>query len=420
MKYRVVLVLTIVLISGLVLAQPAFAQEACPNFAPPVYDTHPPFTFPVAGSGSINQPVHCDDTLPTFPAPISTSGSYTAAAFPGMALYVLVYTPQEPFPKYYPQGSYDSVTCSDSSIKGVDVTGNDWAVTSYLGRPGMPEEFHLILVATEAGGEADQAFRLWLKTGCETQRDEPANVCQFPGFVRAPIPPDQCPHPLLPDTGIIELDAIRVRTQTDTPVVNQPPVAVDDDFYTPLNTPLTVRLEDILANDSDPDGDPLTIVEAVPNTAVHGTAAINPDGSVTYTPAQDFVGTISGTYTISDGRGGTASAAVRLTVGGAGNPPAINQPPQAGDDFFTTTAGVALTMTREDLLGNDSDPEGDSLEFVDGTLPAHGRLTPNGRLSVTYTPEAGFTGTDSFSYTISDGHQGTATAVVTITVNPGK
>lgn len=419
MRY-VVFSMLIITVVGLALVQPAAAQEACPHFPLPVYDTHPPFTFPVAGRGDIQQPPPCEDTVPADPDPVTLSGTYTPAAFPDMALYVLVYTPQEDIPKYYPQGLYDAEACAD--VRGVDVSDDAWSVTAHLGQPDLPEELHLILVATEADGAVDTLFHSWLQTGCETRRDDPTNVCPFPGFVRADVPPDSCDYPVLPDTGIIELDAIRLRTQTTSSLENQPPVAVDDEFFTPVNTPLTVRLEDVLANDSDPDGDSLTIVQSVPNTPLNGTGTVNPDGGLTYTPAPDFVGTISGTYTISDGRGGTASATIRLTVGEAVTPPAVavNQPPQAGDDFFTTTAGVALTIAREDLLRNDSDPEGDSLEFVDGTLPAHGALIPEGRLSVIYTPEAGFTGTDTFSYTISDGHQGTATAVVTITVKPGQ
>jgi hypothetical protein len=90
---------------------------------------------------------------------------------------------------------------------------------------------------------------------------------------------------------------------------NQPPVAQDDVATTPFATPVVI---DVLANDSDPDGDPLT-VESV-TTPANGTATINGDQTVTYTPNSGFSGTDSFGYTISDGQGHTASATVTVTV----------------------------------------------------------------------------------------------------------
>ena len=91
--------------------------------------------------------------------------------------------------------------------------------------------------------------------------------------------------------------------------VNRAPVAVDDAVTTGVDTPVTV---DVLANDSDADGDVLTVV----NTTVppNGSAVINPDGTVTYTPNTGFTGTDAFDYTIEDGFGGSATATVTITV----------------------------------------------------------------------------------------------------------
>ncbi len=78
--------------------------------------------------------------------------------------------------------------------------------------------------------------------------------------------------------------------------INLPPVAVDDVAQTPVNLPVTVP---VLGNDTDPNGDVLTVVEI--SDPANGTAILNPDGTVTYTPDTDFIGTDTLTYIITDG-----------------------------------------------------------------------------------------------------------------------
>ena len=182
--------------------------------------------------------------------------------------------------------------------------------------------------------------------------------------------------------------------------VNQPPVAVNDSATTAENSPVTI---DVLANDSDPDGDPLTIIGVT--QGANGTVAVTASG-VLYTPTAGFAGTDTFTYTISDGNGGTATATVTVTVTG------VNQPPTAVDDTATIPENSAATI---DVLANDSDPDGDPLTIIGVGGAAHGTVTTNGA-TVFYTPAAGFYGTDTFTYTISDGNGGTATATVTVNV----
>src|SRR6185503_4011662 len=81
-------------------------------------------------------------------------------------------------------------------------------------------------------------------------------------------------------------------------VANRPPVARDDTATTAINTPVTFN---VLANDSDPDGDPLTVLFAFLPNSIHGSLTIAQNGTATYTPDSGFVGQVGFSYTISDG-----------------------------------------------------------------------------------------------------------------------
>jgi len=167
---------------------------------------------------------------------------------------------------------------------------------------------------------------------------------------------------------------------------------------------------DVLANDSDPDGDPISITGSDASSAFGG--AISCAGSTcTYTPPVDFNGTDQFGYAVADSTGRTASATVTVTV------TPVNDPPVARDDAVTTTQNVPVVGIL--VLANDSDPEGDarSLVAASGATTAGGSYSCSGS-SCDYTPPAGYTGSDSFTYTVSDPSGATASATVTITVNP--
>ena len=183
--------------------------------------------------------------------------------------------------------------------------------------------------------------------------------------------------------------------------VNRAPVAADDSAAAAAATDVDV---DVLGNDSDPDGDSLTV--AAVTTPAHGSARIDLGGElVRYTPDAGFRGSDSFDYTVDDGRGGTASATVTVTV--------ANAPPVAADDSATTHTGTSVQV---DVVGNDSDANGDSLTVTAVTTPAHGSAEVGAGGTVGYTPDPGFRGSDSFEYTVSDGHGGSASATVTVTV----
>ncbi|HNR91094.1 MAG TPA: Ig-like domain-containing protein [Dokdonella sp.] len=185
---------------------------------------------------------------------------------------------------------------------------------------------------------------------------------------------------------------------------NRPPVAANDTAIVEVNSPGTLIA--VLANDSDPDGDALTITAV--STPAHGSATIGA-GGITYTPAPGYAGADSFTYTISDGRGGTATATVSITVGAA------NRPPIAVNDNAAALKGYD---TYIDVLGNDSDPDGDNLTItaVEHTGPGNAVITIETGNMIHYQSIPGFAGIDHFTYTVSDGRGGTATATVTVLV----
>ena len=185
---------------------------------------------------------------------------------------------------------------------------------------------------------------------------------------------------------------------------NDPPLAVDDAAETVEDTPVFI---DVLANDSDPNGDTLTVVEV--SAPAHGTAVVAAAGTVEYTPEPDFRGTDRFTYVVGDGSGLTAQAAVEVTVLPA------NDPPLAGDDAAET---VEDTPAFIDVLANDSDPNGDTLTVVEVSAPAHGTAVVADTGAVEYTPEPDYHGTDRFTYVVGDGSGLTARAAVEVTVLP--
>ncbi|MAM61271.1 MAG: hypothetical protein CMH11_07250, partial [Maritimibacter sp.] len=201
---------------------------------------------------------------------------------------------------------------------------------------------------------------------------------------------------------------------TDTATVTINVGAVDDDPDAENDVTLTdegVAVDiDVLANDSDPDGDTLTVIDYAQPT--NGDVTDGPGGTLTYTPDADYTGTDTFTYTISDGNGGTDTATVTVVVGDVDD-----NTVDAVDDSGTTTAPQPVTI---DVLANDTDPQGDTFSISGFTDGGNGTVTANAGGQLTYTPDAGFTGVDTFTYTIVDSQGATDTATVTVTVNEGQ
>lgn len=189
--------------------------------------------------------------------------------------------------------------------------------------------------------------------------------------------------------------------------LNGAPSAADD--VATVDYESSANLIDVLANDSDPDNDTL-IITAV-STPAHGSVEITA-GGISYTPMAGYSGADSFTYTISDGRGGSATASVAVTVNPAS---ASNQAPIAVDDDGGVLKGYDVDIN---VLDNDSDPDGDPLTVVavEHTGPGIANITINPDNTIHYQSIHGYSGSDTFEYTISDGRGGTAKATVTILV----
>ncbi len=182
---------------------------------------------------------------------------------------------------------------------------------------------------------------------------------------------------------------------------NTPPTAAADTATMDEDTSAVIA---VLANDSDAEGTTLVITAVGTPTANGGSVTINADNTVTYAPAANYVGADSFTYTVSDGEF-TADGTVALTVA------PVNDAPVAQADLAETAVNTDVMI---DVLANDSDVEGDAMTLTGVTSPANGMAMVMGNV-IHYQPAADFTGTDSFTYTVSDG-AATATASVTVTV----
>ena len=186
--------------------------------------------------------------------------------------------------------------------------------------------------------------------------------------------------------------------------VNDAPVAVDDAATTNEDTAVDVA---VLANDTDVDGDALVVPGVF--GAVNGTASVNANGTVRFTPAADFTGTASFGYTAADGKGATATGAVSVTVA------AVNDAPVAVNDSATTTQGVPVAIA---VLANDTDVDSASLAVASVSDPPHGTAAANANGTITYTPDPGYSGPDAFGYSATDGIATGNVATVSITVTP--
>ncbi|MGB5276099.1 MAG: retention module-containing protein, partial [Gammaproteobacteria bacterium] len=187
------------------------------------------------------------------------------------------------------------------------------------------------------------------------------------------------------------------------------PVAAGDSYMTDEDTVLTVNLSsDLLVNDSDLDGDSLTISTNPIVDVSNGTLTLNPDGTFNYTPDASFHGTDSFVYEVRDSNGDTAQATVSIHV----NPVTDIS---ATDD---TASGDEDTTISSSVASNDNTTSGGVLTYAIDTGVSNGSLVFNGDGSYDYTPNANFSGTDSFIYTVTDAASGeNSTQTVTLTVN---
>ena len=191
-------------------------------------------------------------------------------------------------------------------------------------------------------------------------------------------------------------------TVTVVAATSNAPVTVNDSATTTSGTPVTI---DVLANDTDPNADVLSIASF--NQGDNG-AVTQVGNELVYTPVADFTGTDSFTYIVTDPAGNQSTGTVTVTV-----VVATSNAPVAVNDSATTTSGTPVAI---DVLANDTDPNGDVLSIASFNQGDNGAVTQVGN-ELVYTPVAGFTGADSFTYTVTDpaGNGTEATAIITVT-----
>lgn len=183
------------------------------------------------------------------------------------------------------------------------------------------------------------------------------------------------------------------------PVVNLRPSATVTSVTTAEDTDYSGTV-----GGSDPESAPLTF--AIVSGATHGVVSFNADGSFSYSPVPNYAGTDSFTFTVSDGNTTSYPATVAIQVA------AVNDPPVASP--------FAATIDEDGFIDAQlvaTDPDGDTLTFARATVPQFGSgfVSPTGQ--VRYFPNWNYFGSDSFTYTVTDGTH-TVTETITITVNP--
>ncbi len=183
---------------------------------------------------------------------------------------------------------------------------------------------------------------------------------------------------------------------------NLKPIAVADSAETYEDNSVVV---DALANDSDPDGDSIAVISV--SQPANGTAQLQANGLVEYVPSANFNGIDTFLYTIDDGNQGTATATVTIHLRPVADDPIAN------DDVVTVPADSERVI---EVIGNDSDPDGESLEIAFVGQPHNGVATQISPTQLRYTPDFGFVGEDQVLYEIADESGARASALVRITV----
>ncbi|WP_348223492.1 Ig-like domain-containing protein [Luteolibacter sp.] len=205
------------------------------------------------------------------------------------------------------------------------------------------------------------------------------------------------------------LDMVLDNVRTST-APNTAPVAAADSYSTNQNTALVVSAAGLLANDTDAQSQALTAV--LNSGPTHGTLSLNTSGGFTYTPATGYFGSDSFTYHANDGSLDSNIATVNLTI------IQPNTAPVAAADSYSTNQDTALIVPAAGVLVNDTDAQSQPLTAAINAGPGHGAVTLNANGSFTYTPTAGYSGADSFTYHANDGLLDSNTATVSLTINP--
>ena len=204
--------------------------------------------------------------------------------------------------------------------------------------------------------------------------------------------------------GILEAGSsytLHVSTDVDFAPENGAPNAASDMFSGMEDQALILTIDQLLANDSDPDGDEIAF------TGVSGSnVELLGDGTIRFTPVADAHGTFDFTYTISDGNGADGIGSVSVILA------AMADAPQPAGDVYSGVEDQVRTIPIASLLANDADPDGDTLQLHSLTPLTGGTVELDGAGNVVFTPDANFNGIATFSYETIDGTGRTGSAEV--------
>jgi VCBS repeat-containing protein len=186
---------------------------------------------------------------------------------------------------------------------------------------------------------------------------------------------------------------------------NLAPVATNDSYSVNEDTGLTVSAPGVLANDSDVEGD--SLVAVLVSGPSHGVLNLNADGSFSYTPSSNFNGSDSFTYQAKDPYNALSNVAtVSITVNAVNDAPVCTSPQSASTNEDTAlNASVVCT-----------DVDNDTLTYSSVSNPSHGTLTLNSAGTFTYSPNANYNGSDSFTFKANDGNADSNVATFNITI----
>ena len=191
---------------------------------------------------------------------------------------------------------------------------------------------------------------------------------------------------------------------------NHVPVANPESYTTPLNQTLVVNAANgVLTNDTDLENDPLTA--QIVTQPASGTVTLNPNGSFTYTPATNFSGTVSFTYTASDGQLSSQPAQVTVNIGGGLLPPLV-----VNHSYGTLEDVPLLVPASTGVLFHATDPQALPLSAVLVVGPTHGIVNLAADGSFGYIPTADYSGTDSFTYMAYDSALDSNIGTVNLTI----
>ncbi|WP_284204124.1 tandem-95 repeat protein, partial [Psychromonas marina] len=191
--------------------------------------------------------------------------------------------------------------------------------------------------------------------------------------------------------------------------VNDAPVAGSTSYTVNEDGQITISSEQLIANSSDVDG--TVSLDSVSYSGTDGILVQNNDGSVTFSPNENFNGDISLDISVIDDDGAVAQTTAGIEV------IAVNDAPVAGDLAYSVDEDGSVTLSQEQLLANSSDVDGDDL--VAGNLSGGNNVTvtENGDGSFTLTPDANFHGEMDISFDVTDGEE-TVQANIDLTINP--